>query len=142
MLVLCSLNLSTSETAYFSTINDEPQDMPTPIQKPKSAGSTTAPASSKDEDASSISSNASQHSCFESHSVASTHSVHKSLPDGTSNSNGIKEELKRLKFFEGQLKEHIKDLTMKRDSLVMELQQLHEAKPVIEKAYAVSFFFL
>uniref|UniRef100_T1GHH1 Uncharacterized protein n=1 Tax=Megaselia scalaris TaxID=36166 RepID=T1GHH1_MEGSC len=79
---------------------------------------------------------ASQHSCFETHSVASTHSVHKSLPGGTSNSNGIKEELKRLKFFEVQLKEHIQDLTIKRDSLVMELQQLQEAKPVLEKAYA------
>lgn len=133
------MNLSTSETAYYSTTNDEPQ-LPAPIQKPKSVGSTTAPASSKDEDASSTSSIASQHSCFETHSVASTHSVHKSLPGGTSNSNGIKEELKRLKFFEVQLKEHIKDLTIKRDSLVMELQQLQEAKPVLEKAYAVGFF--
>ncbi|KAL5280441.1 NINL family protein [Megaselia abdita] len=130
-----SLNLSTSETAYYSTTNEEPQQIPAPIQKPKS-NSTTAPASSKDEDASSTSSIASQHSCFETHSVASTHSVHKSLPGGTSNSIGIKEELKRLKFFEVQLKEHIKDLTIKRDSLVMELQQLQEAKPVLEKAYA------
>lgn len=50
----------------------------------------------------------------------------------------MKEELKRLKFFELSLKEQIKDLSLQRDGLIMELQQLQEAKPVLEKAYAVS----
>jgi len=45
---------------------------------------------------------------------------------------------KRLKFFELSLKEQIKDLSLQRDGLVMELQQLQEARPVLEKAYAVS----
>lgn len=39
---------------------------------------------------------------------------------------------------EVQLKDAIQNLSMQRDSLVMELQQLQEAKPVLEKAYAVS----
>lgn len=50
----------------------------------------------------------------------------------------LKEELKRLKFFELSLKEQIKDLSLQRDGLVMELQQLQEARPVLEKAYAVN----
>lgn len=54
-------------------------------------------------------------------------------------SAALKEELKRLKFFELSLKEQIKDLSLQRDGLVMELQQLQEAKPVLEKAYAVGF---
>lgn len=37
-----------------------------------------------------------------------------------------------------QLKDAIEELSHHRDSLVMELQQLQEAKPVLEKAYAVS----
>lgn len=36
-----------------------------------------------------------------------------------------------------QLKDGIQNLSQQRDSLVMELQQLQEAKPVLEKAYAV-----
>lgn len=40
-----------------------------------------------------------------------------------------------------QLKDDIQNLSLRRDSLVMELQQLQEAKPVLEKAYAVSVDF-
>lgn len=50
----------------------------------------------------------------------------------------MKEELKRLKFFEISLREQVKNLSLQRDGLVMELQQLQEARPVLEKAYAVS----
>lgn len=56
--------------------------------------------------------------------------------------NSIKEELKRLKYFELSLRDQIKDLSLQRDGLVMELQQLQEAKPVLEKAYAVGIFTL
>lgn len=40
-----------------------------------------------------------------------------------------------------QLKDGIQNLSQQRDSLVMELQQLQEAKPVLEKAYAVRLDF-
>lgn len=35
------------------------------------------------------------------------------------------------------MKDAIQNLSQQRDSLIMELQQLQEAKPVLEKAYAV-----
>lgn len=39
------------------------------------------------------------------------------------------------------MKEVVLELSQHRDCLVMELQQLQEAKPVLEKAYAVIFNF-
>lgn len=48
----------------------------------------------------------------------------------------MREDIKRLKLIELQLKDEIKGLAHQRDGLVMELQQLQEAKPVLEKAYA------
>lgn len=36
-----------------------------------------------------------------------------------------------------QLNDEVKGLAHQRDGLVMELQQLQEAKPVLERAYAV-----
>lgn len=69
---------------------------------------------------------------------SSSRSINKSSTRESScaSPNMIKEELKRLKTVEVQLKEQIKELALKRDGLVMELQQLHETKPVLEKAYA------
>ncbi|XP_037903947.1 blastoderm-specific protein 25D isoform X2 [Hermetia illucens] len=130
-------NLTTSETAIFSTVdaNGEPSDkfIPrvSPIQKPNTPNRLQR-------DGDETASNASVRS-FESRSIASTHSVHKSSIGDLSacpSPNGMREELKRLKMIEIQLKEQIKDLSLRRDGLVMELQQLHEAKPVLEKAYA------
>lgn len=69
---------------------------------------------------------------------------HKSFPEAICTSpNNLREEIKRLKVMEMQLKDAIEELSHHRDSLIMELQQLQEAKPVLEKAYAVSccFFF-
>lgn len=132
--------LSTSETTVFSTtqsnsivldVGEESKNI-SPIQKPN----TPKGDSTKDcEDSSSTASGKS----FESQSVASTHSIQKStgnVSSSCSSPNMMKEELKRLKFFEIQLKDQIKDLSLKRDGLIMELQQLQEAKPVLEKAYA------
>lgn len=139
-------NLSTSETTVFSTTQsnsiavvgaNEPKNI-SPIQKPntpKASTNTNANAAKDCEDSSSTASGKS----FESQSVASTHSIQKSTGNASStcsSPNMMKEELKRLKFFEIQLKDQIKDLSLKRDGLVMELQQLQEAKPVLEKAYA------
>lgn len=63
---------------------------------------------------------------------------HRSLPEVLSSSpNMLREDIKRLKLIELQLKDDVKGLAHQRDGLVMELQQLQEAKPVLEKAYAV-----
>lgn len=56
--------------------------------------------------------------------------------------NVLKEDIKRLKVIELQLREEIKDLCHQRDSFIMEIQQLQEAKPFLEKAYAVIFIIL
>lgn len=66
------------------------------------------------------------------------HFSHRSLPEALSTSpNLMREDIKRLKLIELQLKDEVKGLAHQRDGLVMELQQLQEAKPVLEKAYAV-----
>lgn len=70
------------------------------------------------------------------HSVASTYSIHKSVSRSSSPSI-IKEDIKKLKLVEHQVKDEIRDLVIQRDGLVMELQQLKEAKPVLEKSFAV-----
>lgn len=49
----------------------------------------------------------------------------------------MREDIKRLQIIELQLKDAIQNLYQQRDALIMELQQLQEAKPVLEKAYAV-----
>lgn len=70
-------------------------------------------------------------------------SRHRSLPEIISTSpNLLREEIKRLKVIELQLSDEIKGLAHTRDGLVMELQQLQEAKPVLERAYAVSSFLM
>lgn len=65
---------------------------------------------------------------------------HKSFPEAItcSSPQTIREDIKRLQIIELQLKDAIQNLYQQRDSLIMELQQLQEAKPVLEKAYAVS----
>ncbi|XP_004518525.1 blastoderm-specific protein 25D isoform X1 [Ceratitis capitata] len=128
-------NLTTSETTIFSTT---PVDTIAPIQKPTSSKQSE---SETDE----VSSTASGKSS-ESHSPASTHSARQSQLQQQSKTSpstehsissvGMKEELKRLKFFEISLREQVKNLSLQRDGLVMELQQLQEARPVLEKAYA------
>lgn len=49
----------------------------------------------------------------------------------------IRDDIKRLKLIELQLNDEVKNLAHQRDGLAMELQQLQEAKPVLEHAYAV-----
>lgn len=137
IIFICRNNLTTSETTIFSTT---PVDTIAPIQKPTSSKQSE---SETDE----VSSTASGKSS-ESHSPASTHSARQSQLQQQSKTSpstehsissvGMKEELKRLKFFEISLREQVKNLSLQRDGLVMELQQLQEARPVLEKAYAVS----
>ena len=76
----------------------------------------------------------------EHHSVASTYSIHQnSLPNSNCPSPTIlKDDVKRLKLLELQMREEIKDLVQKRDYFIMEIEQLRGVKPVLEIAYAVS----
>ncbi|EDW88943.1 blastoderm-specific protein 25D isoform X3 [Drosophila yakuba] len=141
-------NLTTSETSIFSTTPFESSQSgpsptnsgttnasganagPAPISKPKRAQSPHQ-APSEGEIADCETSSTASNKSFESNSKTSCLSHEK-----CSSPSALKEELKRLKFFELSLKEQIKDLSLQRDGLVMELQQLQEARPVLEKAYA------
>lgn len=68
---------------------------------------------------------------------------HRSLPQSRTsspvNAAEAKENIGKLKRFSEQLREDINELTSQRESLIMELQQLQEAKPILAKAY-VSFW--
>ncbi|XP_037048252.1 blastoderm-specific protein 25D isoform X5 [Bradysia coprophila] len=105
-----------------------------PIQRPVTPGSRNA-----DNHKDNVSDASSVHS-FTTHSIASTHSVHKSLPEAIASSSpqDLREDIKRLQIIELQLKEAVQNLYQQRETLIMELQQLQEAKPVLEKAYARS----
>lgn len=46
-----------------------------------------------------------------------------------------KDNIKKLKRIMGQMKEEITELATQRESLIMELQQLQEAKPILANAY-------
>ncbi|XP_016976662.1 blastoderm-specific protein 25D isoform X3 [Drosophila rhopaloa] len=138
-------NLTTSETSIFSTtpFDSSPSGPsptnsgttnapsgPAPIGKPKRAQSPQQ-VPSEGEIADCETSSTASNKSFESTSKTSCLSHEK-----CSSPSALKEELKRLKFFELSLKEQIKDLSLQRDGLVMELHQLQEARPVLEKAYA------
>lgn len=128
--------------------------MQSPIEKPSQSQTQSTPSETGDVADCETSSTASGKS-FETHSIHSNHSIQQQQQRNTqltTKSNAstknsspsptpsvLKDELKRLKYFELSLREQIKDLSLQRDGLVMELQQLQEAKPVLEKAYAVSW---
>ena len=46
-----------------------------------------------------------------------------------------KDNIKKLKRIMSQMKEEITELATQRESLIMELQQLQEAKPILANAY-------
>ncbi|XP_065355345.1 ninein homolog isoform X2 [Calliphora vicina] len=136
-------NLSTSETTIFSTT-----PLQSPIEKPTQSQTQSTQSEAGDVADCETSSTASGKS-FETHSIHSNQSFQqrnnqsatKSITSTKNSSPSptpsvLKDELKRLKYFEISLKEQIKDLSLQRDGLIMELQQLQEAKPVLEKAYA------
>ncbi|XP_070133971.1 ninein homolog isoform X4 [Drosophila bipectinata] len=150
-------NLTTSETSIFSTtpFDSSPSGPsptnsgttnvsssanpgssgPAPISKPKRAQSPQQ-VQSEGEIADCETSSTASNKSFDTHSVVSTSKTSCLSHEKCSSPSVLKEELKRLKFFELSLKEQIKDLSLQRDGLVMELQQLQEARPVLEKAYA------
>ncbi|EDV31770.1 uncharacterized protein Dana_GF15518 [Drosophila ananassae] len=149
-------NLTTSETSIFSTtpFDSSPSGPsptnsgtnvsssanpgssgPAPISKPKRPQSPQQ-VQSEGEIADCETSSTASNKSFDTHSVVSTSKTSCLSHEKCSSPSVLKEELKRLKFFELSLKEQIKDLSLQRDGLVMELQQLQEARPVLEKAYA------
>ncbi|XP_058126643.1 blastoderm-specific protein 25D [Anopheles ziemanni] len=68
------------------------------------------------------------------HSLASTHSIQNSECAGMTLPVSA-EHMKHLRLVQQQLQGEITDLTHERDCLLMELQQLKEAKPIIARAY-------
>lgn len=46
-----------------------------------------------------------------------------------------KDNVQKFRALMHHMKEEIKELSMQRESLIMELQQLQEAKPILAKAY-------
>uniref|UniRef100_A0A182NE74 EF-hand domain-containing protein n=1 Tax=Anopheles dirus TaxID=7168 RepID=A0A182NE74_9DIPT len=65
------------------------------------------------------------------HSLASTHSIQHS--ESSTSGGG---QIKHMRLMQLQLQDEIKDLTHERDCLMMELQQLKEAKSVLARSYA------
>ncbi|XP_017032022.1 ninein homolog isoform X3 [Drosophila kikkawai] len=150
-------NLTTSETSIFSTTpfdsshsgggpsptNSDTTNAssaaptgPAPISKPKRRAQSPQQAQSEGEIADCETSSTASNKSFDTHSQVSISKTSCLSHEKCTSPNALKEELKRLKFFELSLKEQIKDLSLQRDGLVMELQQLQEARPVLEKAYA------
>lgn len=72
-------------------------------------------------------------------SVKSNYSVNSANRLSEDSSRYTPEDLKTI---EKKMCDEIRDLAHQRDCLVMELQQLHEAKPILAKAYAVSCYYI
>uniref|UniRef100_A0A182TAH3 Uncharacterized protein n=1 Tax=Anopheles maculatus TaxID=74869 RepID=A0A182TAH3_9DIPT len=68
------------------------------------------------------------------HSLASSHSMHNSIANSEASASGM--PAKHMRLMQLQLQDEIKDLTHERDCLMMELQQLKEAKSVLARSYA------
>ncbi|XP_050076531.1 putative leucine-rich repeat-containing protein DDB_G0290503 isoform X2 [Anopheles maculipalpis] len=67
-------------------------------------------------------------------SLASTHSIQHSIANSEGSASGM--QAKHMRLVQLQLQDEIKDLTHERDCLMMELQQLKEAKSVLARSYA------
>lgn len=124
----------------------EPTRVISPIQKPQSSRQQQSPAPVEPEtnkemievcEALSMISNKS----FGSNSIASLHEFNEGAATPTSVS-GARESIKKMKIFIDHMREEIQELTTQRESLIMELQQLQEAKPILANAYVSSLTFL
>lgn len=122
--------------------NQEPTRVISPIQKPQSTRQQQSPAQIEPEmnkdmlevcEALSMISNRS----IGSNSIQSLHELNDGITTPTSVSGAV-DGIKKMKIIMEQMKEEIQELTSHRESLIMELQQLQEAKPILANAY-VSF---
>lgn len=112
-----------------------------PIQKPASsvtgANSTTDVTScggDAGQDVGDCSDVCSVKSARSTHSLASTHSIHKSVSQ-TDVAMVSQEQLKHQRLMQLQLQDEIKELTHQRDCLKMEFQQMTEVKPFLSRSY-------
>lgn len=121
---------------------EEPSRVISPIQKPQSSRQHQSPAPTEPEmnkemlevsEALSMISNRS----IGSNSIHSLHETNDGICTPTSVSDA-KEGIRKMKMIMDHLKEDIQELTTQRESLIMELQQLQEAKPILANAYVSS----
>ncbi|XP_053694639.1 blastoderm-specific protein 25D [Sabethes cyaneus] len=107
-----------------------------PIQKPTASVSDVASCGAIDHQADLVDSSdtGSVKSARSMHSLASTHSIHKSVSQ-TDIASATQDQLKQLRLMQLQLQDEIKELTHQRDCLKAEFQQLCEAKPILARAY-------
>lgn len=123
-------------------VEEEPRFSRTisPIQKPSSvtgANSTTDVTScggDAGQDVGDCSDVCSVKSARSTHSLASTHSIHKSVSQ-TDVAMVSQEQLKHQRLMQLQLQDEIKELTHQRDCLKMEFQQMTEVKPFLARSY-------
>lgn len=117
----------------------EPARVISPIQKPPSSNRQQSPAPAEPEmnkemlevcEALSMISNRS----IGSNSVHSMQEINDGAVTPTSVSGGM-ESIRKMKIIMDQMKEEIQELATQRESLIMELQQLQEAKPILANAY-------
>lgn len=120
--------------------NVEPTRVISPIQKPQSSRQQQSPAPTIEPEmnkemievceALSMISNRS----IGSNSIHSTQEFNDRPATPTSVSSAM-ESIKKMKVVIDQMREEIQDLATQRESLIMELQQLQEAKPILANAY-------
>ncbi|XP_062548907.1 blastoderm-specific protein 25D isoform X2 [Armigeres subalbatus] len=118
------LKIDGDDTGFDRTIS--------PIQKPITKGvatSTPCVATAESQEQVDCSDVCSVKSTRSTHSLASTHSIHKSVSQ-TDVAMVNQEQLKLL-----ELQDEIKELTHQRDCLKMEFQQLNEVKPILARTY-------
>lgn len=114
----------------------EPTRVISPIQRPESSRQQQSPAPELNREMQEVSEALSMISnrSIGSNSVQSLHEFNDGITTPTS-VNGGKESIRRMKMIMDQMKEEIQELTAQRESLIMELQQLQEAKPILANAY-------
>jgi ninein len=126
-----------------TTVDDQEQEEPTrvisPIQKPSTSSSQQQTTASIEPEISKEMQEVSEALSMISNRSIGSNSVH-SLDGVTTPTsvNGAYESIKKMKMIMDQMKEEIQELATQRESLIMELQQLQEAKPILANAY-VSF---
>lgn len=134
-------NPNYAKKAEMVTETQEPSRVISPIQKPPSTSQQQQqhqlPQPSVDPETSREMLEVSEALSMISARSIGSNSI-QSLPEmyeGTVTPNGVM----KLKVFADRLKEEIQELNSQRDSLIMELQQLQEAKPILANAYVSQF---
>lgn len=121
----------------------EPSRVISPIQKPQSSRQQQSPPPVEPEINKELSEVAEALSMISSRSIGSNSiaSLHEFTEGASSPTSvhGAKESIKKMKIFIDQMKEEIQELATQRESLIMELQQLQEAKPILANAYVSRF---